>query len=56
MGLFPLHKLFTVKRFWASSYQAVSGSGIKGMQELVEQTMTCGQTDILLNPNYMTIQ
>ncbi len=37
MALFPLHKAFGLKRFFASTYQAVSGSGQKGIQELRDQ-------------------
>lgn len=38
MGLYPLHKEFGVTRVIASSYQAVSGSGAKGIEELKHQT------------------
>ncbi len=38
MGLYPLHKLFGLKRFFASTYQAVSGTGAAAMQELEDQT------------------
>lgn len=37
MGLWPLHRAFGVRRLWASSYQAVSGSGAKAIGELKEQ-------------------
>ncbi len=37
MGLYPLHRVFGVKRIIASSYQAVSGSGAQGMEELETQ-------------------
>lgn len=37
MGLWPLHREFGVKRLWASSYQAVSGSGAKAIEELKAQ-------------------
>lgn len=37
MGLWPLHRAFGVKRLWASSYQAVSGSGAKAIEELKVQ-------------------
>jgi len=37
MALYPLHKAFTVKRIFASSYQAVSGAGAKAMEELKRQ-------------------
>jgi aspartate-semialdehyde dehydrogenase len=42
MALYPLHQAFHVKRIFASSYQAVSGTGAKAIQELkrqVEQTV-----------------
>ncbi|OHE74156.1 MAG: aspartate-semialdehyde dehydrogenase [Verrucomicrobia bacterium GWF2_51_19] len=37
MALYPLHKAFGLKRFWASTYQAVSGAGRLGLQELDDQ-------------------
>ena len=37
MALFPLHEEFRVKRVFASSYQAVSGSGQKAIEELRNQ-------------------
>lgn len=37
MALFPLHKKYGLKSIIASSYQAVSGSGVAGMQELENQ-------------------
>ncbi|HIG28907.1 MAG TPA: aspartate-semialdehyde dehydrogenase [Verrucomicrobiales bacterium] len=37
MALFPLHQEFQVTRIFASSYQAVSGSGAKGLEELKKQ-------------------
>ena len=39
MALWPLHKAFGVKRIIASSYQAVSGAGARGVRELGEQTI-----------------
>jgi len=42
MALYPLHQAFGVKRIFASSYQAVSGTGAKAIEELkrqVEQTV-----------------
>ena len=38
MALYPLHKIFRVHRVFAATYQAVSGSGIKGVEALTEQT------------------
>ncbi|MGF1448557.1 MAG: aspartate-semialdehyde dehydrogenase [Opitutales bacterium] len=37
MGLYPLHRAFGLKRFFAATYQAVSGSGAEGMRELENQ-------------------
>ncbi len=37
MALYPLHQAFDVKRVFASSYQAVSGSGAKAIAELERQ-------------------
>ena len=38
MALYPLHKIFRVHRVFASTYQAVSGSGSRGVDELTRQT------------------
>src|ERR1700733_4156756 len=38
MALYPLHKIFRVKRVIASSYQAVSGAGAKAIRELSLQS------------------
>jgi aspartate-semialdehyde dehydrogenase len=37
MALFPLHRAFQCKRIFASSYQAVSGTGAKAIAELERQ-------------------
>lgn len=37
MPLYPLHKAFFCKRIFASSYQAVSGTGAKAIEELRRQ-------------------
>ena len=37
MALYPLHQAFGVRRVFASSYQAVSGTGAKGIEELERQ-------------------
>jgi aspartate-semialdehyde dehydrogenase len=37
MALYPLHHAFFVKRIFASSYQAVSGTGAKAIEELKRQ-------------------
>ncbi len=39
MGLYPLHKAFGLKRFFASTYQAVSGTGAAAMEELKKQVV-----------------
>ena len=38
MALYPLHKRFELLRFFASTYQAVSGVGTTGLEELEQQT------------------
>src|SRR6476646_1702173 len=37
MALYPLHQAFQVRRIFASSYQAVSGTGAKAIEELKRQ-------------------
>ncbi len=37
MALYPLHQAFGVRRLFASSYQAVSGTGAKALEELERQ-------------------
>ncbi len=37
MALYPLHKVFRVRRVIAASYQAVSGTGAKAIEELTRQ-------------------
>eukprot|EP00953_Heterococcus_sp_UTEX-ZZ885_P020456 11444-Heterococcus_DN1.PRE.3 len=38
MALYPLHKEFGIKRCIISTYQAASGAGAPGMQELLDET------------------
>jgi len=38
MALYPLYKAFGLKKIIVSTYQATSGAGAKGMQELLDQT------------------
>src|SRR4029077_9804558 len=38
MALYPLHKIFRVHRVFAATYQAVSGSGTRGVEALTQQT------------------
>jgi aspartate-semialdehyde dehydrogenase len=37
MALWPLHRVFGVHRVFATSFQAVSGSGVRGVEELTQQ-------------------
>ena len=37
MALYPLHRVFGLRRVFASSYQAVSGSGARAIEELKRQ-------------------
>ena len=37
MALHPLHRAFGVRRVFATSFQAVSGSGARGIEELKRQ-------------------
>ncbi|MEP6602603.1 MAG: aspartate-semialdehyde dehydrogenase [Spartobacteria bacterium] len=43
MALYPLHRAFGVRRVFASSYQAVSGSGARAIAELKEQVEAAAQ-------------
>jgi aspartate-semialdehyde dehydrogenase len=43
MALYPLHKIFRVHRVFAATYQAVSGSGTRGVEELTRQTKEMAQ-------------
>jgi aspartate-semialdehyde dehydrogenase len=43
MALFPLHRVFGVRRIFAASYQAVSGSGTRAIDELTQQTKSGAQ-------------
>lgn len=42
----PLHDAFGLTRLIASSYQAVSGSGLKGVKELAEQVRAAASQDL----------
>src|SRR5262249_42435984 len=37
MALYPLHRAFHVRRLFTATYQAVSGSGTRGVEELARQ-------------------
>jgi aspartate-semialdehyde dehydrogenase len=43
MALYPLHKIFHVRRVFAATYQSVSGSGTRGVEELTRQTKEMAQ-------------
>jgi aspartate-semialdehyde dehydrogenase len=43
MAIYPLHRAFGVERVFASSYQAVSGSGARAIGELKAQVMAAAQ-------------
>jgi aspartate-semialdehyde dehydrogenase len=45
MALYPLHKIFRVHRVFAATYQAVSGSGTRGVEELTRQTKTWAEDE-----------
>jgi len=45
MALYPLHQAFGVKRMFASTYQAVSGSGAMGIAELERQVGEIAEGD-----------
>ena len=38
MGLYPLHRAFGLKRYFAATYQSVSGSGAEAVRELDAQS------------------
>ena len=43
MAIYPLHRVFTVCRVFAASYQAVSGSGARAINELRQQLEDASQ-------------
>jgi aspartate-semialdehyde dehydrogenase len=43
MALYPLHRMFGVRRIFAASYQAVSGSGARAINELTQQIKDAGE-------------
>jgi aspartate-semialdehyde dehydrogenase len=44
MALYPLHRAFGVRRIFAASYQAVSGSGKRAIEELKRQVQDAAQS------------
>lgn len=55
MALFPLHRAFGVRRIFAASYQAVSGSGARAIDELTQQTKSAPPDSELLSRPGSTI-
>lgn len=45
MALYPLHQAFGVTRIFASSYQAVSGTGAQAIEELEKQTRAWAKSE-----------
>jgi aspartate-semialdehyde dehydrogenase len=43
MAIYPLHSVFGVRRVFAASYQAVSGSGARAIHELKEQVKAAAE-------------
>jgi aspartate-semialdehyde dehydrogenase len=51
MALYPLHKIFRVHRVFAATYQAVSGSGTRAVEELTRQvTEAAGNSNRPVSP------
>ena len=50
MALHPLHKIFRLHRVFAATYQAVSGSGTRGVEELTRQTKTWAEENCSRRP------
>ncbi len=50
MALYPLHKIFRVHRVFAATYQAVSGSGTRGVEELTRQTKAWAEENCSRRP------
>jgi len=52
MGLYPLHRLFGVKRVFFSTYQSVSGTGADAIDELEAQTQAYAKGEALTKKVY----
>jgi aspartate-semialdehyde dehydrogenase len=50
MALYPLHRVFGVRRVFATSFQAVSGSGARGVEELSRQIKKAAQKELFSQP------
>ena len=52
MALYPLHRAFGVRRIFASTYQAVSGTGAKAIEELERQVAQVISNDTVTREVY----
>jgi aspartate-semialdehyde dehydrogenase len=52
MGLYPLHRAFGLKRYFAATYQSVSGTGAEAVRELDAQTHAWARGEPLLRKVY----
>ena len=52
MALYPLHRVFGARRIFAASYQAVSGSGARAINELTQQVKNAAQDQQLTTEVY----
>src|SRR5436190_21724849 len=52
MALYPLHRAFGCKRIFAASYQAVSGTGAKAIEELKQQVEQVVKGESVTNEVY----
>src|SRR5213082_1694578 len=50
MALYPLHQIFRVHRVFTATYQAVSGSGTRGVEALTQQTKTWAEENCSRRP------
>jgi len=55
MALFPLHRAFGVHRIFAASYQAVSGSGARAIDELTQQIKSGERDTASFSPSGPTL-
>ena len=55
MALAPIHKVYGIKRLVISTYQSVSGSGLKGINQLNNEEFSAG-TDVARNVSTTTMK
>ena len=55
MALYPLHRAFGVRRAFATSFQAVSGSGARGIEELKREVANADQVETSSSPPGSTL-